>query len=232
MEATPLNLSLTSSPLTQTRAALSAQSSNLFQNATGIEIVGGQFVSGDVHNHQVEPGPRRTNVPSISFNIVDETFSQSEIYCNQLLRQKRGFPLYVPDPPQNLPAAYRKKGVAIGDVGRVTPEGIFDFFFNIYLSADHPVNDNDVPENFYPLLPYASKDVVTLTYNPGDYVSTSSVQKLALHPPLDEFPGGDFVFSCDAPQGAILALPHGGHLEKLENLETIRAYVATHAESW
>lgn len=47
-----------------------------------------------------------------------------------------------------------------------------------------------------------------------------------------EFPGGNFIFNCDAPQGAVLALPHGAEVEKLENLETLRAYVATHAESW
>jgi hypothetical protein len=46
------------------------------------------------------------------------------------------------------------------------------------------------------------------------------------------FPGGHFVFNCHAPQGAVLALPHGSRLQKLENLETVRTYAATHAESW
>ncbi|KAJ7821927.1 hypothetical protein B0H14DRAFT_2454884, partial [Mycena olivaceomarginata] len=76
---------------------------------------------------------------------------ESEIYCSQLLRQKRGFPLYDPEPRQTLPQEYQQSGVAIGDVGRITPNGAFDFFFNIYLPADHPINDNDVPENFSPL---------------------------------------------------------------------------------
>ncbi|KAJ7843054.1 hypothetical protein B0H14DRAFT_2265648, partial [Mycena olivaceomarginata] len=52
-----------------------------------------------------------------------------------LLHQKRGFPLYDPGPRQTLPQEYRNTGVAIGDVGRITPEGAFDFFFNIYLPA-------------------------------------------------------------------------------------------------
>ncbi|KAJ6552770.1 hypothetical protein B0H19DRAFT_949488 [Mycena capillaripes] len=158
---------------------------------------------------------------------MDENFSESEIYCNQLLRRKRGFPLYVPAPRRNLPAEYRRNGIAIGDVGRVTPEGVFDFFFNIYLPADHPINDNDIPENFYPLPRYASKEVFELDYDPGNYVSTSSIQKLDLDPPLTHL-----VFSCGVPQGALLALPHGAYLKKLDNLETLRAYVATHAENW
>ncbi|KAJ7798017.1 hypothetical protein B0H13DRAFT_1521250, partial [Mycena leptocephala] len=39
-------------------------------------------------------------------------------------------------------------------------------------------------------------------------------------------------FSCRTPQGAVLALPHGSHLRKLDNLEAVRTYAAAHAESW
>jgi hypothetical protein len=111
-------------------------------------------------------------------NIVDGTFSESEIYCSQLLRQKRGFPLYDPEPRQTLPQEYQRGGVAIGDVGRITPEGAFDFFFNIYLPADHPINNNNVPENFCPLPLYESLDVYDRSYRPGHHVSTPSVQRL------------------------------------------------------
>ncbi|KAJ7759471.1 hypothetical protein B0H14DRAFT_2264013, partial [Mycena olivaceomarginata] len=68
------------------------------------------------------------------------TFSQSQIYCNQLLRFRRGFPLYIPGPSEMLPAEYKTSGIQIGDVGTVTPEGLFDCFFNIYLPADHSIN--------------------------------------------------------------------------------------------
>ncbi|KAJ7800606.1 hypothetical protein B0H13DRAFT_1482750, partial [Mycena leptocephala] len=75
---------------------------------------------------------------------------ESGNYPIQLLYQGRGFPLYVPGPRVNLPVQYRREGVAIGDVGRIAPEGNFDFFFNIYLPAEHPINAN-VPEGFVPL---------------------------------------------------------------------------------
>ncbi|KAJ6480649.1 hypothetical protein DFH09DRAFT_857236, partial [Mycena vulgaris] len=132
----------------------------------------------------------------------------------------RGFPLYVPGPQINLPAAYRRRGVAIGDVGRVTPQGIFDFFFNMYLPADHPINDNEVPEDFHPLPAYGSRDIIHSHYEPGEYVSTTS------------FPGSEFCFECVGPRGAVLALPHGAHLEKLENVAIMRQYAARNAESW
>lgn len=108
---------------------------------------------------------------------MDDTFSESEIYSNQLLRRKRGFPMYVPGPRLNTPAEYQTSGVAIGDVGRVNPEGTFDFFFNIYLSSDHPINAN-TPEGFTPMSPYTPADLLRLVYDPGNFVSTSSVQKL------------------------------------------------------
>jgi hypothetical protein len=47
-----------------------------------------------------------------------------------------------------------------------------------------------------------------------------------------EFPGGDFVFNCDGPQGAVLALPYGTHLKKLRKVESIRSYATKHAASW
>ncbi|KAJ7835978.1 hypothetical protein B0H13DRAFT_2107668 [Mycena leptocephala] len=205
--------------------------SHLLQKAAGFDIVGGQFVLGDVHNH---PGPGLVH-PNTSISLVttlNEAFSESEIYCSSLLRQKRGFPLYVPGPLINLPAPYQVHGVAIGDVGRVTAEGMFDFFFNIFLPKEHPINANHTPQDFCPMTPYESIDVCRFHYRPGNYVSTSTIQKVDLDSPSDEFPGGDFVFRCDSPEGAVLALPDGAYLQKLENLENIRTYAAKHADSW
>ncbi|KAJ7476161.1 hypothetical protein FB451DRAFT_1007054, partial [Mycena latifolia] len=150
--------------------------------------------------------------------------AESEIYCQRLLYQKRGFPLYVPDPQRNLPAEYRTSGVRIGHVGRVTPEGAFDPFFNIYYSAEHPINSRGVPDDFVPLQMYLGDDIFPLDYEPGDYVSSSSAQ--------DVFPGSEFLFKCKGPDGALLALPHGSRLLKLENLESMRRYAAKNAESW
>ncbi|KAJ7476173.1 hypothetical protein FB451DRAFT_268897 [Mycena latifolia] len=216
----PSNIMAASS--TETR--LNAQSSHLFQNAAGFEIVGGQFVLGDVHNHTQAQEHTTTTT-------TGDAYSESEIYCLQLLRQKRGFPLYVPEPQQNLPDEYQRTGVAIGDVGRVTSEGIFDFFFNIYLPPEHPINAN-IPEDFSPIPGYASIDVHRLHFVPGNYVSSPSVQKLEIDHSSNDFPGGEFMFNCEAPTGAVLALPHGARLEKLENLENIRRYAVQNAESW
>jgi hypothetical protein len=109
---------------------------------------------------------------------VDETFSQSQIYCNQLLRLQRGFPLYIPGPSEMLPTESQTSSIQIGDVGTVTPEGLFDCFFNIYLPADHPINLGNVPDDFYPLQKYKEGDLHIIHQAPGNYVSTSLVHKV------------------------------------------------------
>ncbi|KAF8189135.1 hypothetical protein K438DRAFT_1530305, partial [Mycena galopus ATCC 62051] len=157
---------------------------------------------------------------------------ESEVYCTQMLRRKRGFPLYEPAPQMNLPAAYRIHGVSIGDVGSVTPEGVFDFFFNIFLPPEHAINGHRTPDDFFPMPPYEPVDIFDLDFLPGNHVSTSTVQRLALDATSEEFPGGDFLFNCDGTKGAVLVLPYGAQLKKLRNVENIRTYVTEHAVSW
>ncbi|KAJ6544981.1 hypothetical protein DFH09DRAFT_927780, partial [Mycena vulgaris] len=144
-------------------------------------------------------------------------------YCSQLLRRGRGFPLYVPGPQRNLPPEYRRKGVAIGDVGRVTPEGIFDFFFNIYLPADHPINANAVPEGFSPLTTYIS------TYSTWLSIPEATSRPLLFTNWNVRLLRGKH---AQSPEGAVLVLPLGSHLKKLESLEDMRRYAAENAESW
>jgi hypothetical protein len=91
-----------------------------------------------------------------------------------LLHHGRGFPLFFPGPQANLSLEYRARGVAIGDVGLFNPDGRFDFFFNIFLGADHAINAN-VPGDFDPLPLYDPVDVATDDINPGDHVSSPSV---------------------------------------------------------
>ncbi|KAJ6485198.1 hypothetical protein DFH09DRAFT_391450 [Mycena vulgaris] len=224
-------------------ALIAPQSPNptqFFQNATGFGIEGSQFMSvlGNMNIHPVvaPPAVHEQSIGTATVNSSVEppgdAYSDSGGYCSQLLRRGRGFPLYVPGPQRNLPREYQRQGVTIGDVGRVTPEGIFDFFFNIYLDGDDPINVENVPEDFCPLKRYVPRDVVYLDFESGSHVSTPSVQKQDLESSSAEFPGVDFMFNCNAPQGAVLALPHGSQLEKLENMEHMRRYAAKNAESW
>ncbi|KAJ7751351.1 hypothetical protein B0H16DRAFT_829541 [Mycena metata] len=115
------------------------------------------------------------------------------------------------------------KGIEIGDVGRITPEGSFDFFFNIYLPADHPINNNDVPEEFDPLTLYDSRDVYDRPYLAGSHVSSSSVQR------LDEKP---FYIQMSCSARGCVGSPAWFTPPEAREPRAVRTYAATHAESW
>ncbi|KAJ7603730.1 hypothetical protein FB45DRAFT_811750, partial [Roridomyces roridus] len=207
------------------------RSAQMFTEASQFNIQGSHFmnVAGNVN---INPKPAEQRPPSLTYTTTGDTqYTPIESYCNQLLSEGRGFPLYVPAPAGNLPAEYQRKGVSIGDVGRVTQEGVFELFFNIYLPADHPINDNDVPDDFSPLARYDSRSVLPLNYKPDEFVSTSaSVRRLDL-PPQQGFE--DFLFDGSGSQGAVLAMPFGSHAEKLtKSLEQMVEYARTNAESW
>ncbi|KAJ7679088.1 hypothetical protein DFH06DRAFT_505028 [Mycena polygramma] len=218
---------------------------HMFQGATRVGIHGSQQftnVQGDMNIHPAHPMPSDQQSHGLSKTAAktEDTASrsicsESANYCSHLLRQGRGFPLYVPGPQKNLPEQYQRNGVAIGDVGRVTAEGMFEFFFNIYHTADDVINVDFVPDDFSPLPRYVPRDIVPVEFGPGNYVSSSSVRgwwngypKIYSH----EFIASDFLFTCTGPSGAALFLPYGAHLEKLANVEPVRRYAAANAESW
>ncbi|KAJ6512915.1 hypothetical protein C8R45DRAFT_812510 [Mycena sanguinolenta] len=166
-------------------------------------------------------------VPLVPSPLQTAIYSESGNYSNQLLSQGRGFPLYVPQPDRNLPAEYQREGVAIGDVGTVTTDGSFDFFFNIYLPADHPINAH-VPEGFEPLPPYDGIDVFRTDFDPGNYVSSPSICETN-----DDFTDAQ----CLGPQASTVIktckkLSRSSTALLLRNIAEMRHYATRHAERW
>jgi hypothetical protein len=65
--------------------------------------------------------------------------SDSDTYARILLPKGHGYPLWIPEPPSNI-NDYAKEGLTIGDVGVVTFDGGFNYFFNVFLPRNHPHN--------------------------------------------------------------------------------------------
>jgi hypothetical protein len=84
-----------------------------------------------------------------------------------------------------------------------------------------------IPEIMFAAL-LLMRSIVTFQSKPGALLSEVNIFIFFVY----RFPGGEFAFNCWGPSGAVLALPHGSHLEKLQNLEVMRRYAAKHAESW
>jgi len=103
----------------------------------------------------------------------------SETYARHLLLKKRGFPLWIPGPNNNLPTAYRRIGINIGDVGIITQSGAFSFLFNICQASDSPINPRILPEQFCTLSP--SIDPVDILewneFEPGSYLASASIER-------------------------------------------------------
>ncbi|KIJ17035.1 hypothetical protein PAXINDRAFT_73418 [Paxillus involutus ATCC 200175] len=134
-----------------------------------------------------------------------------DIYARLLIPvdSSRGYPLWYPEPDDNLPEACRDEGLRIGDVGIVTEDGTFDVLFNICLSEDHPLNQwGGVPPTFKQVqLP---------------------VQDVSKRPQL----GLNLSFTSTSAEGAILVLPEGAGTEDLRKLDTFMKEAKEKGESW
>ncbi|KAF8335281.1 hypothetical protein F5887DRAFT_614478, partial [Amanita rubescens] len=122
-----------------------------------------------------------------------------QIYSREMLARGVGYPLYMPSPSKSLPLAYQKKGISVGDVGIITPNGGFDFLFNACQPREEPDGEiHPVPDGFELLKSHIISDEI---YYPRTHLLSTHVQ------PSD---GSDspraLVFQCSA-SGAVLALP-------------------------
>ena len=102
----------------------------------------------------------------------------NDIYERHLTLKERGFPLWIPDPDQNLHLDCRRTGVRIGDVGIITDSGAFFFLFNICLPHNDPVNPRMLPEHFAPISPPIEvSDIGKFrVFKNGSHVASSSVK--------------------------------------------------------
>ncbi|KAF9022061.1 hypothetical protein BDZ89DRAFT_926251, partial [Hymenopellis radicata] len=129
-----------------------------------------------------------------------------------------GYPLWIPEPDQSLPAEYRCRGVSIGDVGLMTEDGGFDFLYNIHRAAGDPINGGRVPPDFHPL-PLLDKELPIRTlpfmHKTKSIITSQHVVKRSLtveaSADLAVFAGGGFGFeySTTKAEAALLALPDG-----------------------
>ena len=103
-----------------------------------------------------------------------------EIYASLLKPKRPGWALWMPEPNNNLPTPYRKKGVQIGDVGIIAPDGSFSFIFNICVSRDNPINPRLLPETFAPIHPPIDPiDIRRFApFRAGSYLASTSVEKI------------------------------------------------------
>lgn len=164
------------------------------------------------------------------------------IYRQHLAETGRGIPMWLPGPSSTLPDAYRRRGISVGDVGILMASGGFDFFFNIYLPADHAINQQGVPAGFSPLPTLQPSDIYrNPEFGPNSFFVSTSVEGkndssyvclLSRWPILTRLGCRGITFKSSASEGAILVMPQGGYSEELLNVSALRQYLLANAESW
>ncbi|KAJ7483222.1 hypothetical protein FB451DRAFT_1084400 [Mycena latifolia] len=165
--------------------------------------------------------------------------SDSARYSRLLHPKGEGFPLFHPQPFDDLPRAARKIGTRIGDVGIVTRNGAFDPIFNVLDRAED--NRHGVPDDF---------EQVTLRHNAiaeqrlchplGSDISNTRINKKRLDVDVG-FENNVFVpagagavveVSTNSKETAILLLPDGASRWDLRPLQIFRDYALKHGQSW
>ncbi|KZP08203.1 hypothetical protein FIBSPDRAFT_686005, partial [Athelia psychrophila] len=145
-----------------------------------------------------------------------------QVYARQLLPRKLGYPLFVPESSTHLPAQFRERGISIGDVGVIKPNGSFNYIFSICASADDPVNYLGVPENFHQI----DLNPNLISHLPNMHEKRSEVTSSSIKRVDVDF-GGNL-----EQNAAILNLPDGAASTDYEALAPLRSYAIQNGVAW
>ncbi|KAJ7763781.1 hypothetical protein B0H16DRAFT_455555 [Mycena metata] len=167
--------------------------------------------------------------------------TDSRLYSRLLLPKGHGYPLFHPQPFDDLPAESLRVGTDIGDVGMVTSDGSFDVIFNICRSADDPVNRFGVPQGFEQVDLGPGDIAPRMQYHrPGSDVSNTRISKRRLDVdvgvennvflPLGA--GAVVEISTSSKEAAVLLLPDGASRTDLRRKKKFKDYALKHAQRW
>ncbi|KAJ7715136.1 hypothetical protein B0H16DRAFT_1616974 [Mycena metata] len=167
--------------------------------------------------------------------------ADSDLYSRLLFLRGHGYPLFHPQPFDDLPVAARETGTEIGDVGLITQDGCFDPIFNILRARDDPANRFGVPSAFERVL-LGPEDIAarTLFHLPGADISNTTVSKrrLDIEAGVDSnvfLPvgaGAVVEVSTNSKQTGLLLLPDGASKWDLRPQQVFRDYALKHAQNW
>lgn len=138
-------------------------------------------------------GPLAINIPFTTKMSADTTeihgfprictvkvcCGDGESYCRSLLLERHGFSIWYPECLFNNRTECMKKGASIGDVGVIDHAGAFNFYFNIFLPSDHPINVGFTPREFKPIEPPLSPSETIYEpdyFKPGTVIASEGVK--------------------------------------------------------
>uniref|UniRef100_A0A0W0EX41 Uncharacterized protein n=1 Tax=Moniliophthora roreri TaxID=221103 RepID=A0A0W0EX41_MONRR len=179
---------------------------------------------------------RMTYQPPIIPSSTDPSLPSSLRYSLLMFQEKRGYPLWFPEPNTQLPSEYKEEGLRIGDVGIVHHDEPFDFLFNITYPADHPINYRGVPPGFTQLLPQDLEINQVAGYRANDSHAARPIDAFSKDRVPDEELGlginRSYQFIPRKREGALLVLPEGSSFATLKTKGDFLTYAKEHANEW
>ncbi|KAJ7261156.1 hypothetical protein C8J57DRAFT_1337226 [Mycena rebaudengoi] len=167
--------------------------------------------------------------------------ADSHLYSRLLLPKGHGYPLFCPQPSDDLPEEYRRAGASIGDVGVVTGDGYFDYIFNICAPENSEMNWLGVPDSFRPIqLRTGAIFHARKHHRPGCDISNKTIKKRRLDV---ELAAEDNVFvpvgagavvevAASSQEISMLLLPLGASRRNLRSLKEFEDYALNNAHHW
>ena len=164
-----------------------------------------------------------------------------------LLTKNRGYPLWIPSPSISLPKLNRRLGVCLGDVGVLTPEGGFNYLFNVLHDAAHPINAPlGVPEGFVPLVLDVPTELEFVEWNGGSYLADPSIIRVdngdvlpcvccrmrAVTFRLTDYSNRLTVLEATSPEAAVLMIPKEIRTNQLKITTLLKIYVKENIATW
>ncbi|KAG6369265.1 hypothetical protein JVT61DRAFT_15509 [Boletus reticuloceps] len=158
--------------------------------------------------------------------------THQHVYATNL-RQNFGYPLRNPKPNSRLGQPYVKEGLQIGDVGYVDDYGEFIRLFNIKFPLP---NKEKLPEEFHNRSLNPPDNLIEFTEPVAEQALwPGKVFKSGVNQNLKDSSGATYKFTSTSKTGAILILPDGAILSKLEDkqkLEEFRQHAMKYALQW
>ncbi|KAK1235024.1 hypothetical protein PQX77_001761 [Marasmius sp. AFHP31] len=166
------------------------------------------------------------------FGNVDEeqTRTRSHIYELLLLQCGLGFPLWMPSPRCTPDGEYE---LDIGDVGVLSHGLPFNTLFNITQSPTSPANKDGIPEGVNPPCALASRWLtIKQGYHPPETVLIRPARAISRQEAQASVEFNSFTFHLSTEGGALLMLPQGGTLKRLEKTAGFKERVRHHWRQW
>ncbi|KAJ7613700.1 hypothetical protein DFH06DRAFT_137550 [Mycena polygramma] len=228
--AAPVRVSSTSRPEQQSRPSQSHSSREVRRPLQQNPMSRHPLQTGAAATTSVLPSPPPS--PETRWWCSPSGLSYADLYVLLMLMCRKGYPMWCPSPnsAHQIPVAHRKYGISLGDVGLITPDGAFDFMFNIFAAKNDPINGKgeNVPAGFSPCSWSHHERDSSMPAGSTIFSRDIDVEVAAL-PMLHPAP---FHFRVRRPPGAVCALPSGADTIGMFDPNEIQNYIETNAMNW